>query len=58
MFGDVNIEPTVNLNSEQLTTNFNEISSQLPDKVIESSYYIEDNNLIITTGKRRCSCLI
>ena len=51
MFGDVNIEPTVNLNSEQLTTNFNEISSQLPDKVIESSYYIEDNNLIITTGK-------
>lgn len=51
MFGDVNIEPTVNLNSEQLTTNLNEISSQLPDKVIESSYYIEDNNLIITTGK-------
>ena len=51
MFGKVNIEPTLNLDEEQLTQNLNEISTQLPDKVIESSYYIEDNNLIITNGK-------
>ena len=51
MFGKVNIEPTLNLDEEQLTQNLNEISTQLPDKVVESSYYIEDNNLIITNGK-------
>ena len=51
MFGKVNIEPTLNLDTEQLTQNLNEISTQLPDKVVESSYYIEDNNLIITNGK-------
>ena len=50
MFGKVNIEPKLNLDVEQLTQNLNEISTQLPDKVIESSYYIEDNNLIITRG--------
>ena len=50
MFGKVNIEPTLNLDVEQLTQNLNEISTQLPDKVVESSYYIEDNNLIITRG--------
>ena len=50
MFGKVNIEPKLNLDVEQLTQNLNEISTQLPDKVIESSYYIEGNNLIITRG--------
>ncbi len=52
MFGKVNIAPKLNLDEEQLTQNLNEISTQLPDKVIESSYYIEDNNLIITNGKK------
>ena len=52
MFGKVNISPKLNLDEEQLTQNLNEISTQLPDKVIESSYYIEDNNLIITNGKK------
>ena len=51
MFGKVNIEPTLNLDVEQLTQNLNEISTQLPDKVVESSYYIDGNNLIITNGK-------
>ena len=51
MFGKVNIEPSLNLDEEQLTQNLNEISTQLPDKVIESSYYIDGNNLIITNGK-------
>lgn len=51
MFGKVNIEPSLNLDEEQLTQNLNEISTQLPDKVVESSYYIDGNNLIITNGK-------
>ena len=51
MFGNVTIEPTVNINTEQLTKNLEEISTQLPDTVIQSSYYQEDNNLIITSGK-------
>lgn len=51
MFGKTNIEPTLNLDTEQLTKNLEDISAQLPDKVVESSYYIEGNNLIITSGK-------
>ncbi len=51
MFGNVTIEPTLNINTEQLTKNLEEISTQLPDTVIQSSYYQEGNNLIITSGK-------
>lgn len=51
MFGKVNIEPTLNLNRKQLTKNLEDISTQLPDAVVESSYYIEDSNLIVTSGK-------
>ena len=51
MFGNVTIEPTLNINTEQLTKNLEEISTQLPDTVIQSSYYQEGNELIITSGK-------
>lgn len=51
MFGNVTIEPTLNVNTEQLTKNLEEISTQLPDTVIQSSYYQEGNNLIVTAGK-------
>ena len=51
IFGKVNIEPIVKVDSDQLTKNLEDISTQLPDKVTESSYYIEDPNLIITAGK-------
>lgn len=51
MFGNVTIEPTLSVNTEQLTKNLEEISTQLPDTVIQSSYYQEGNNLIITAGK-------
>ena len=51
MFNKVNLEPTLNLDEEQLTTSLNEISAQLPDKVVESSYYVEGNSLVITTGQ-------
>lgn len=52
MFGEVNIEPTIKLNKTQVTKNLEEISANLPDKVTESSYFIEDSNLIITSGKQ------
>ena len=51
MFGSVNIEPILKVDEEQLTKNLEDISSQLPDGVIQSSYYIEDTNLVITAGK-------
>ena len=51
MFSNKNIEPTLNINEEQLTTSLNDISTKLPDTVIESSYYIDGNTLIVTKGK-------
>ena len=51
MFNNINIEPFVNLDEKQLQKSLNEISSQLPDAVKQSSYYIEGNNLIVTAGK-------
>ncbi len=50
MISNVNIEPTLSLNEEQLNISLNDISSKLPDAVIESGYYIDGNNLIITSG--------
>lgn len=51
LFGHINIEPTLNLDEEQLKKNLEDISLELPDGVLQSSYYIEGNNLIITSGK-------
>lgn len=51
MFDNVNIQPNVILNKDQLTKNLQDISTQLPDTVIQSSYYIENNELVITSGK-------
>lgn len=50
LFGKINIEPKVELDEEQLTKNLQDISTQLPDAVKQSSYYIEGNNLIVTAG--------
>ena len=51
MFGKTNIDANLNLDTDQLSKNLEDISTQLPDKVVESSYYIDGNNLIITTGQ-------
>ncbi len=51
LFGHINIEPDISLDRQVLTKNLEDLSGQLPDKVIQSSYYIEDNELIITSGK-------
>lgn len=50
-FGKINIEPNVTLDKKLLTKNLEDISTQLPDTVMQSSYYIEGNELIITSGK-------
>ena len=46
----IDIELTATLDKEQLRIALNDISSKLPDTVIESGYYIEGNNLIVTRG--------
>lgn len=50
-FGKINIEPNVTLNKQLLTKNLEDISTQLPDTVMQSSYYIEGDELLITAGK-------
>lgn len=51
MIANINIDPVLNINEEELKTKLNHTSSQLSDTIVQSSYYIEDSNLIITKGK-------
>ena len=51
MMNPININPTMTINLEQLETTLNDISTQLPDAVKQSDYYIDNKNLIVTTGK-------
>ena len=50
-FSNINIDPYFSLDNNQLQQKLNDISENLPDKLVESSYYIEKNNLIINKGK-------
>lgn len=47
----VDIKPSMSINSEQLAKTLDDISTQLPDAVKQSDYYMDGNNLIITSGK-------
>lgn len=47
---NVNIEPAFSINEDQLSSELKDISAKLPDKMIDSSYYIDGTNLIITKG--------
>lgn len=49
-FFNKHIEPIFSLDETTLKNVLKDISSKLPDKVIQSGYYIEDNNLIINKG--------
>ena len=51
LFSNIQINLNVTLDEETLKNKLEDISSKLPDAVIESSYYIEDSNLILTKGK-------
>lgn len=45
------LDLNVTVNTEQCTSILNDISTKLPDTVVQSSYYVEGNKLIITMGK-------
>lgn len=50
LFSKINIDPGFSIDTQQLKVILEDISLKLPDKAIESSYYIDNNNLIITKG--------
>lgn len=50
LLSKINIDPGFSINEEQLKYNLEDISNKLPDKIIESSCYIDGSNLIITKG--------
>lgn len=45
-----NITPAITYNNKLLDEKFNEIDKQIPDRLIDVNYKIEDNNLIISSG--------
>ena len=47
----INIEPTFSCDEDQLTKTLEAISPNLPDTIIESGYYVEDNTLVVTKGR-------
>lgn len=51
MMQHLNIEPILNYNDQALTDLLNDLSEKLPDRMIQSSYYIEEDHLVITRGK-------
>lgn len=46
------IKKEINVNEEELNKIIDDISSKIPGIAVESSYYIEDGNLIISNGKK------
>ena len=50
MFFKENIDLNICLDEKMLNTIISDISSNLPNKLIQSGYYIEDKNLVITKG--------
>ena len=46
------IETNIELNSENIEKEIKEITSKIPNIMIDSDYYIEENNLIIKKGKK------
>ena len=47
-----NVEINLTLNEEAAKTAISDMSANIPNPKVESSYYIEENQLIITKGKR------
>ena len=49
-FSPTDVDLSFSIDDEALNAALADISTKLPDTVIQSSYYIENNNLIITKG--------
>lgn len=47
----ININLEFNYNQEDLNNFLDDVSTKLPDAIIQSSYYVDGDNLIITKGK-------
>ncbi|MBR3255657.1 MAG: VanW family protein [Clostridia bacterium] len=52
MIGKKNIDINVSMNDEQLNKTLKDISSKLPNAIKEPSFYIEEDELIITRGTK------
>jgi len=50
LISKINVDPGFSIDENQLKQQLKDISNKLPDKIIESSYYIDNNNLILTKG--------
>lgn len=50
LLSNLNIEVEINYDPESLNSVISTINEQLPDRVVNSGYYIEDTNLIVTSG--------
>ena len=46
-----NLDLNVSLNNEQTTNILNDISTKIPDAVVQSSYYVDGKTLVVTRGK-------
>ena len=52
LLGKKNININVSINDEQLEKTLKDSESKLPNAIKEASYYVEDDNLIITKGTK------
>ncbi|MCI8277357.1 MAG: hypothetical protein HFJ46_05520 [Clostridia bacterium] len=51
LMSNINIDPILVYNDEELIKYLQTIESNLPDQLEQSSYYIDDDELVITNGK-------
>lgn len=51
LMSKINIDPVLKYNAEGLKDYIETIQTQLPDQLEQSSYYVDDDKLIITNGK-------
>lgn len=51
MMAKINIEPVLSYSDEELQSYLETIEAQLPDQLEQSSYYVDDDQVIITNGK-------
>ncbi len=51
LFNNINIEPNFTYDKEALDFYLQGVQEQLPDQLEQSSYYLDDNDLFITSGK-------
>ena len=51
LFGNLNINPSFTYNEDTMNSLIAEMQANIPDHLVEPDYYIEGNNLIITSGE-------